>query len=817
MSSIIEGYNYDIFISYRQKDNKGDRWVSEFVEALKTELESTFKEEISVYFDISPNDGLLQTHDVDASLKDKLKCLIFIPIISRTYCDPKSFAWDHELKEFISQATDDKFGLKVRLSNGNVASRILPVRIHDLDSTDIKLCESVIDSVLRGIEFIYREPGVNRPLRSHEENPQDNLNHTIFRNQINKVANAIREIISGLQKIKELPPEETEDESGITEEEVSVRKNEFVIEIPEERPAEQPSEASASSKKKGWLISLTSLFIAILANIIYFSFSNITRLPFSERDWIIITDFDNRTRSQAFDNSLNAALNISMSQSRHINLLMRSEIIRNLVLNGSAEQTFVDEKTGREIAIKEGINLCILPVISELGNRYIISAKIIEAKSSNLLKSEILYRDSQDKILSGVDKLSKKIRRDLGESRFEIELNQRPLAKAASRSLEALRYYSLGIEKQISGDFTTAKSYFDRALNADSGFTAARAALGRINFEESDPVTGMKLLDRAVKDADNMTERERLDLLAFYSARVENDLSKAVEYSRARMDLYPDDLSSRHNLGCYYLNSGEIEKALKEFKEVIRIDSHAVSSYVSLIKTYLEYLGDADSALIWSEKMVSGNPQNVLSYTNVGSSWFCLDSLSRAEVAFNKAYNINSNLIENLYNMANTYRLLQQHDKAISILRAILSISQNESDAWYQIGINYQNNGNYGEARNYFTGFQKMVKEKGRNGSSYSAENLLSLAAVSARLGNRDTSELLLQKAVVINSALHERIAGVLCLQNKIPEALDELERAFGNGYRNLYRVKISPDLQVLHNDNGYKNMLGKYFNKPNN
>jgi len=73
MSSIIEGYNYDIFISYRQKDNKSDHWVSEFVEALKTELESTFKEEISVYFDINPHDGLLETHDVDASLKEKLK------------------------------------------------------------------------------------------------------------------------------------------------------------------------------------------------------------------------------------------------------------------------------------------------------------------------------------------------------------------------------------------------------------------------------------------------------------------------------------------------------------------------------------------------------------------------------------------------------------------------------------------------------------------------------------------------------------------------------------------------------------------------
>jgi hypothetical protein len=48
MSSIIDGYNYDIFISYPQNDNqptpsygwqsKGDRWVSDFVEAVKKKL-----------------------------------------------------------------------------------------------------------------------------------------------------------------------------------------------------------------------------------------------------------------------------------------------------------------------------------------------------------------------------------------------------------------------------------------------------------------------------------------------------------------------------------------------------------------------------------------------------------------------------------------------------------------------------------------------------------------------------------------------------------------------------------------------------------
>ena len=93
MSSLIPGFVYDIFISYRQNDNKYDGWVTEFVENLNKELEATLKYKILVYFDINPHDGLLETHSVDLSLEEKINCLIFIPIISQTYCDPKSFAW----------------------------------------------------------------------------------------------------------------------------------------------------------------------------------------------------------------------------------------------------------------------------------------------------------------------------------------------------------------------------------------------------------------------------------------------------------------------------------------------------------------------------------------------------------------------------------------------------------------------------------------------------------------------------------------------------------------------------------------------------
>src|SRR5688572_5339900 len=197
MPSLISGFEYDIFISYRHKDNKYDGWVSEFVANLRKELDATFKDDISIYFDENPHDGLLETHHVDKSLEGKLKCLIFIPIISQTYCDPKSFAWQHEFLAFNKLANEDQFGREVKLSNGNVASRILPVRIHDINAQDKALIENELGP-LRSIDFIFKSAGINRPLTSKDDEVRTH-GQILYRNQINKVANALKEIIYGLE------------------------------------------------------------------------------------------------------------------------------------------------------------------------------------------------------------------------------------------------------------------------------------------------------------------------------------------------------------------------------------------------------------------------------------------------------------------------------------------------------------------------------------------------------------------------------------------------------------------------------------------
>jgi len=213
MPSIVPGYQYDIFISYRHKDNMYDGWVTEFVENLKKELEATFKEDVSIYFDENPHDGLLDTHVVEDSLATKLKCEVLIPIISQTYCDPKSFAWTNEFLGFKKMTENDQVGLKVKLTNGNIASRILPVRINNLDTQDHKLLEDELD-FLRSIDFIYEAAGVNRPLRAKDDDRKENVNNIYYRDQVNKVANAIKEIIVGIRHEINSPNVQEEEETS---------------------------------------------------------------------------------------------------------------------------------------------------------------------------------------------------------------------------------------------------------------------------------------------------------------------------------------------------------------------------------------------------------------------------------------------------------------------------------------------------------------------------------------------------------------------------------------------------------------------------
>lgn len=424
MASLLPEFEYDIFISYRHNDNRSG-WVTDFVNALQEELAATIKEPVSIYFDKNPHDGLLETHSVDKSLEGKLKCLIFIPIISQTYCDPKSFAWQHEFCAFNRLAKVDAIGRDVRVTGGNVTSRILPIKIHDIDYEDKALVENELGGALRAIEFIFKSPGVNRPLTT-SDNPDKNQNTTFYRDQVNKTANAVKEIITALKNpgIRSTPAANTQ------------------------RPIPKSKPRSLRT------VSLVALGLMILLAIVYTA-SQFTGSSDKEPEVldksIAVLPFADLSEAQDqswFGDGLTEEILNSLA---HINGLHVTSRTSSFAFKGKNLRI-------QTIADSLGVNYVVEGSIRKAGDGLRITAQLIRAKDGFHIWSNTFDRKSKD-----IFDLQREIASRIAES-LDISLDAKALEKmhwAGTNNADAFLAFLKA--RQLDDEAHRANRFFDLA------------------------------------------------------------------------------------------------------------------------------------------------------------------------------------------------------------------------------------------------------------------------------------------------------------------------------------------------------------------
>jgi len=564
MSSIIEGYNYDIFISYRQKDNKHDGWVTEFVNNLKGELESTFKEEISVYFDINPHDGLLETHDVDESLKEKLKCLVFIPIISRTYCDPKSFAWEHEFKAFVEHATKDQFGLKVKLPNGNVASRVLPVRIHDLDNEDVKCYEGITGGIMRTMDFVFRTAsGVNRPLKSREDHPGDNLNKTYYQDQINKVALAIKEIVQGMK---------TEPSQVVK---VKDRSEESFKEIKKDLKIDLKPDTNAGR----WKLLSVVIIVAIVVIASIFAYPKIFKRntleklrSTGERLAVAVMPFKNMTNDTTWNvwqDGIQDILINNLTNSEEF-VVRQIESVSNLIQSkGLANYASITPAIAKVISQKLEANIFIYGSIKQVGTTIRLNVKLIDNKSGETYKS-FQIDGIADNILQITDSLSIMVRSFLiiSELREQNALYfQNPVS---TNSPDAYRFYLMGKKAFNKNDFPEAIRLLFQAIEIDSNYIDAQlkipSAFGNQGLYKQAKEWCLKLYAKK----DKMTLKQNINLHYIYADCFETPY-ESIKYLSQLKEIDDQNPNIYYNLGVENTLVNQFDKAIPEFKKALEI------------------------------------------------------------------------------------------------------------------------------------------------------------------------------------------------------------------------------------------------------
>jgi TolB-like protein/Tfp pilus assembly protein PilF/lambda repressor-like predicted transcriptional regulator len=602
MSSIIEGYNYDIFISYRQKDNKHDGWVTEFVNQLRGELEATFKEDISIYFDENPHDGLLETHSVDKSLEGKLRCLIFIPVISQTYCDPKSYAWQHEFCAFNKLAKEDKFGRDIKLASGNVTSRILPVKIHDLDPEDKTLLENELGGALRCIEFIYKSLGVNRPLNP-SDNPDKNLNQTYYRDQINKVANAVKEIISALKK----PGQHLGEESR------------------------QDLKAKSTLKKNLRSKIIAGSFISLaLIVLMYFIIPKLFISSEKLDKSIAVLPFENWNNEEEFQHLGDAIANEISTQ---LSLIHQFHVIS---YTSSSQYKESEKPPISQIGKELHANFIIEGTVERQVENVSIHVQVINAADDYHLWAHEFKGKWKD-IFTIRANIAKKVAEELNAVLSADEVEK--IEKIQTTNITAYDYYLLGrnlwSERSKEG-ILKAKSLFEKAIDADPEFALAYAALAQLYaispvYISWRPIEAYpQAMTLALKALEHdSTLAEAYSAIGAVKGSYYWDIHGAIEEFQHAIKLNPRHSTAYHWYAENLFLLGRYEEAVEKLDSALQIDplSPVLNSFYGF---YLYYVKKKDEAISHLQKMIEFYPE-------IGHFHWTLGLIYSYEGNFNRA------------------------------------------------------------------------------------------------------------------------------------------------------------------------------------
>jgi adenylate cyclase len=567
MPSLVPGFEYDIFISYRHNDNRSG-WVTDFVNALQEELAATIKEPLSIYFDKNPHDGLLETHNVDRSLEGKLRCLIFIPIISQTYCDPKSFAWQHEFCAFNKLAKEDKFGRDVKLSSGNVASRILPIKIHDLDAEDNALLESELGGALRAIEFIFRSPGVHRPLRTKDDDVRE-INHSIFyRDQINKVANAAKEIITALKN------------SG----------------QPSTRQAMTASiQPTKSGRRKIALASTLIILLALITYWLYPKFISVGEQDKLDKSIAVLpfVDMSPEHDQEYFADGLSEELLNLLAQIRELKVIGRT----------SSFQFKGKNQDLREIGKKLNVGRVLEGSVRKSENSLKITAQLIDTRDGSHLWSQSFNRTLDD-VFKVQDEIAQAVVAALKVSMLNDSLPARKIpvnAEAYNAFMQGKFFYESNFDTAAT---RRATHYFEESIHLDSTFALPWTYLSMCYWRRTTN-SNMPMFKAAKRAAQKALELDpSLSIAIVNMAEIldnEYDLTGADEKMKLALKLDPDNPYVLRNAGRFYTLLGRTEESINFCKRALQNDPIQRTALSYLLRAYF-FSGQYKEAEITGKK-----------------------------------------------------------------------------------------------------------------------------------------------------------------------------------------------------------------------
>src|SRR6476619_2166764 len=189
------------------------------------------------------------------------------------------------------------------------------------------------------------------------------------------------------------------------------------------------------------------------------------RPTLTEKDTIVLADFTNQTGEPVFDDALRQGLSFELEQSPFA-VISDRKVQQMLALMGQSKDARVTPDIAQQICERTASAMTLEGSIARLGGQYVLGLRARNCTTGSLLDQQQVQAARQEDVLDALSQIARRFRTRAGEPLATVEKHA-TLPEATTRSIEALKAYSIGLRTVMSSGHSAAIPFFRRAVEID--------------------------------------------------------------------------------------------------------------------------------------------------------------------------------------------------------------------------------------------------------------------------------------------------------------------------------------------------------------
>ena len=393
--------------------------------------------------------------------------------------------------------------------------------------------------------------------------------------------------------------------------------------------------APAPARKSPYkiLVPVTALLIAAIAGFFYFRShgSGASAAALTDKDTIVIADFDNKTGDAVFDDTLKTALSVSLNQSPFLNVLSDSNVAKTLKLMTRPSDARLTPDVARELCQRAGSKAYIAGSIAGLGSEYVLGLKVVNCQSGDVVVQEQATAAKKEKVLDTLGEAASKLRGQLGESLATVQKLDVPLAEATTSSLEALKAFSLGRKAADQKGAAASLPYLQHAIELDPNFAEGYDAVGGAYSSLGELGRAREYFAKAFQLRERASEQEKVAIAGNYYRIATGELDKAAQTAQEEIESYPRRPVGYARLAGTYSLQGQYERAIESYRRELSLGPDSAVPYSGLANGLLSLQRFDEARQIIREAQARKMDQDLLHNALYGLAFIGADAAGMAQ------------------------------------------------------------------------------------------------------------------------------------------------------------------------------------------